>query len=216
MADVFISHVEEDKKIALEIAHGLQAAGYTAWCYEEDSEPGVSYLKQIGEAIEGCQVVVVIISPTSMASGQVAREIEFSHDHRKPLVPILHGISHDDFQKRRVSWRVALGTASSIPVPLGGVSVILPPDCSRTTKFGVIPRGRDDLAQSEADRLLKEKTEAERKPQDRSEQLRPEHNENDRNGLRKIRRRLTVTPGRNASSKRRRITKRKSGRQQIL
>ena len=43
MSDVFISHVEEDKDVALEIARGLTAAGYTTWCYEEDNDPGVSY-----------------------------------------------------------------------------------------------------------------------------------------------------------------------------
>ena len=33
MSDVFISHVEEDADIALEIILGLEEAGYATWCY---------------------------------------------------------------------------------------------------------------------------------------------------------------------------------------
>jgi hypothetical protein len=36
MSDVFISHAEEDVSVALELAQGLRAAGYSTWCYEED------------------------------------------------------------------------------------------------------------------------------------------------------------------------------------
>ena len=33
MIDVFISHVEEDQDVALELSQGLEAAGFTTWCY---------------------------------------------------------------------------------------------------------------------------------------------------------------------------------------
>ena len=52
MYDIFISHVEEDADIALEIALGLEEAGYKTWFYEVDSIPGPVYLAQVGEAIE--------------------------------------------------------------------------------------------------------------------------------------------------------------------
>jgi hypothetical protein len=40
MREVFISHVEEDRDIAIETAQGLEALGYTTWYYERDSLPG--------------------------------------------------------------------------------------------------------------------------------------------------------------------------------
>jgi len=52
VSDVFISHVEEDADIALEIALGLEEAGYTTWCYEADSIPGPSYLIRTGQPVE--------------------------------------------------------------------------------------------------------------------------------------------------------------------
>ncbi len=167
MSDVFISHVEEDAAIALEIARGLNVAGYTTWCYEEDNELGASYLKQIGEAIEACQAVVLVISPESLGSDQVTREVEYSHEARKRFVPVLKGISHVEFQNRRASWRVALGTASSIPVPPDGVSAILPRIVRGLQGLGVKPTEREC---AEAGRLAKEKAEAERELRDKAEQ----------------------------------------------
>jgi hypothetical protein len=40
MRDVFISHADEDATVALDIARALKGAGYTSWCYENDSDPG--------------------------------------------------------------------------------------------------------------------------------------------------------------------------------
>jgi len=167
MSDVFISHAEEDAAVALEIARGLNAAGYSTWCYEEDNDPGLSYLTQIGEAIEACQAVVLVISPDSLGSDQVTREVEFSHEARKRFVPVLRGISHVEFQNRRASWRVALGTASTIPIPPEGVSAILPRIVRGLQGLGVKPAEGE---RTEADRREREKAEAEPKAEERAEQ----------------------------------------------
>ena len=59
MSDVFISHAEADSDIALEIALGLEEAGYGTWCYEIDSIPGASYLIQTGQAVEQSKAVLL-------------------------------------------------------------------------------------------------------------------------------------------------------------
>ena len=43
MPQLFISHVEEDETVAVNVAHALEAIGYTTWYYERDSEPGTPY-----------------------------------------------------------------------------------------------------------------------------------------------------------------------------
>jgi len=126
MSQIFISHVEEDESIALEIAHGLEAAGYSTWYYERDSLPGVSYLDQIDEAIEHCQAVVVIISLASLSSWQVDKEVERAHESGKHFVPVLHGVKHVEFQTRKRGWRMAMGANTSISVPADGASSIVP------------------------------------------------------------------------------------------
>jgi len=63
MHDIFIAHVEEDARVALEITVGLEEAGYSTWCYEVDNIPGPSYLLQTGQRIDQAKAIVVVISP---------------------------------------------------------------------------------------------------------------------------------------------------------
>jgi hypothetical protein len=126
MPDIFISHVEEDSAIALQIAQGLEAVGYTTWYHERDSVPGPSYLVQTGEAIEQSKAVVLVVSAHSLESNQVTSEVVRAHEGGKPFVPILYGINHTDFQHRQPLWRQAVGSAASISVPAAGISAILP------------------------------------------------------------------------------------------
>ena len=122
---LFISHVEEDAKVALEIAENLDKAGYTTWCYENNSVPGLSYLLQTKQAIEQSQAVIVVISPNSLSSRQVTLEVVRAHESGKPFIPVLLGISHIEFQQRQPEWHAAIGSVTSILIPKQGVSVIL-------------------------------------------------------------------------------------------
>jgi hypothetical protein len=126
MSQIFISHVEEDAQVALDIAQGLEAAGFRTWYYERDSDPGLSYLLQIDRALLDSQVVVLIISPQSIRSHQVTKEVVLAHESNKAFLPVLCGISHAEFQEQQPEWRVALGAAASIPVPSQGVFAVLP------------------------------------------------------------------------------------------
>ena len=126
MCDVFISHVEQDSDIALEIALGLEESGFTTWFYELDSVPGPSYLVQTGQAVEQCNVVVLLISPHSIGSRQVTIEVVRAHECNKDFIPILRGITHIEFQNRQPEWREALGSATSIRILQEGGATILP------------------------------------------------------------------------------------------
>ncbi|MFC2035688.1 toll/interleukin-1 receptor domain-containing protein [Chloroflexota bacterium] len=126
MSDVFVSHVEEDTDIALEIAIGLEESGYSTWSYEVDSIPGPSYLIQTGEAVEASKAVIVVISPHSLGSRQVTSEVIRAHETNKRFIPVLRDIKHAEFQNRQPEWREAMGASASINIPKGGVATILP------------------------------------------------------------------------------------------
>jgi hypothetical protein len=140
MNPVFISYVEKDAKIAVEIAQGLEKAGYQTWYYERDSIPGVSYLITTGQTVAQSQAFILIISPNSMTSPQVTKEVVRAHETGKPFVPVLYGISHADFQQRQPEWREAIGSAASIAIPKRGVSTILPRIVEGLEKLGVKKR----------------------------------------------------------------------------
>ena len=123
---VFICHIAEEESVAVEIVTGLEAAGYSAWYYERDSYPGPDYLDQVCEAIDDCQVVLVLISTESVKSSQIEDEVKWAREQRKRFLPVLHSMSWAEFQECRPRWRMALGIASAIAIPPDGVSVILP------------------------------------------------------------------------------------------
>jgi hypothetical protein len=138
--DIFISHVAEDSKIALEIAQGLEQAGYTTWYYERDCTPGKNYLIETGRAIEKAQAIVLIISETSiMKSRQVDAEVTRAHETGKYFLPILIGIDWPEFQQRQPLWRQAIGATVGISVPPEGVSTILPRMIRGLQALGILP-----------------------------------------------------------------------------
>ncbi len=126
MADIFLSHVEEDAEVAIAIADALEAAGFSTWYYERDSIPGLPYLVRVCEEIDRAKAVLLLISPESLGSHQITVEVARAHESRKPFIPVLKGISHAEFQARQPEWRAALGMTASVRLPADGVSAILP------------------------------------------------------------------------------------------
>jgi hypothetical protein len=146
MHDVFIAHVEEDADVALEITLGLEEVGYKTWCYEVDSFPGQSYLIQTGRAVEESKVVVVVISPHSLGSRQVTREIIRAHESGREFVPVLRDITHVEFQNRQPEWREAIGAAASISIPRDGAARIIPRIIDGLKSLGIHPRSKTEPA----------------------------------------------------------------------
>ena len=148
MSDVFIAHVEEDANVALEIAIGLEEVGYTTWCYEVDSIPGPSYLIQTGQAVEQSKAVVVVISPHSINSRQVTKEIVRAHESGKDFIPILRDITHIEFQNRQPEWREAVGAAASVSITPEGVAGILPRIIGGLEALGILAGTKIEAART--------------------------------------------------------------------
>jgi hypothetical protein len=123
--DLFISYAEADLNSVLILAEGLEKAGYRTWHYKRDALPGPAYLTQVIENIDKSRIVLVIISADSLLSTQVYNEITYAHENHKSFMPILKGINHFEFQKRRPDWRMILGAYTTIQIPEEGVNYIL-------------------------------------------------------------------------------------------
>jgi RES domain-containing protein len=139
MCQVFISHAKEDRGIVLEIAQGLEGADYKPWYYERDEHPGPSYLLLIAQEIKRAQAFVLVISHHCVRSSQVDREIVMAHELEKHFVPLLNNITHAEFQDLRPDWRLVLGAAIRITIPLSGVSTILSKVINGLKSLGVEP-----------------------------------------------------------------------------
>ena len=146
MSDIFISHVEADAQIALETALGLEEAGYTTWCYQIDSVPGLSYLIQTGQAIEQAKAVLLVISSSSLASHQITREVVRAHESGKHFLPLLRDVTHIEFTQRQPEWREAMGAATSMRIPSEGIVGIIPRVIAGLKALGIYPKQKPDKA----------------------------------------------------------------------
>ena len=149
MAQVFISYVEEDSQTAVEIAHGLEAAGYSTWYYERENAPGPSYLEEIYNAILKAQALLVLVSPRSLESHQITVEVEQAHECAKSFIPVLFDLSHEELI-HQPCLKMAFGTTKSIELPPEGVSAILPDIVLGLQKLAIVPANGQSEAVTES------------------------------------------------------------------
>jgi hypothetical protein len=119
MADVFVSYAAEDGEIARHVAQGLKQAAYDVWEYQTDGQiPGADYLDNIGEGVRQARVVVLFVSPHSIASPQCNTEAQIAWEKDKDLIPLLCGITFDQMaaSKKGKRWADRIGTRVSIQI----------------------------------------------------------------------------------------------------
>lgn len=87
MADIFISYKREDKHLAEDTIHQLQAAGFSVW-YDERITPHTSWDETIEAEIAAAKAVVVLWTPRSVTSEWVRTEADYAKEKGK-LVPVM-------------------------------------------------------------------------------------------------------------------------------
>ena len=122
--DIFISYIEEDGAVARALASELRSVGPTTWTYEEDGVPGISYLSQVHEAIEGCRVFVLLASPKSVKAHQVIREVEQAHEQEKIIIAVRLDLTHQQFIALNPILRMASGTAVTLAAEKGNLPAV--------------------------------------------------------------------------------------------
>jgi hypothetical protein len=86
--DVFLSYSSKDKTAADAACSVLEASGIRCWVAPRDIVPGADWGEAIIEAINGCQVMVLIFSGNANASQQVKREVERAVNRGLPIIPV--------------------------------------------------------------------------------------------------------------------------------
>src|SRR5579863_5868200 len=126
MYQVFISYKDADRGLADEVARGLEADGFVTWYYDRDSRVGFNYMEYCGELIAECQAMVLLITPRSVVSTQVTREVIRASEENKRILPVLCGLTYAQFQEAAPAWRQALAGIAAIELPAAGLPAILP------------------------------------------------------------------------------------------
>ena len=89
----FISHATEDQTFANRVYDDLQARGVRCWFAPHDMRPGRKIHKQISDAIQFHDKLLLVLSPSSIASNWVRFEIARAHkrevrEKRQLLFPL--------------------------------------------------------------------------------------------------------------------------------
>lgn len=110
----FFSYSRNDSEFVLRLAEDLRAAGANVWLDQLDIEPGQRWARAVQEALTGCPLVLVVLSPSSVESSNVQDEVTFALEERKIVIPILYqdckiplqlrGFHYARFPSRLCSW----------------------------------------------------------------------------------------------------------------
>lgn len=89
MAQIFISYSRKDIDFVRKLAGDLETAGYDVWWDITDLQGGDDWVSKIAEAISASQFVVVVLTPTAIASDWVRKEYTQALSLRKKVIPLM-------------------------------------------------------------------------------------------------------------------------------
>ncbi len=87
---VFVSYARPDEAFVLRLVNRLLRDGIDVWLDRYRLEPGRSWARQIGEALDRSAIMLLVFSPAALASENVDDEWNYFLDQRKPVVCALH------------------------------------------------------------------------------------------------------------------------------
>lgn len=103
---VFLSHTDKDSFLAKKIASALVASGLDVWNDEIEILPGDNWAEKTSNALKESDAMVVLLTPESLESRIVQREIEYAlgdKSYNKRLIPVLVG-SEENVSVESIPW----------------------------------------------------------------------------------------------------------------
>ena len=104
MPDVFISYSRKDEKFARRLATSLSRLSFDVWIDVEDIPAGMKWSTAIQQGLKTSEVMIVIISPDSMASNNAEDEWQYFLDQGRPVIPVFWRPTEIHFQLHRIQY----------------------------------------------------------------------------------------------------------------
>lgn len=113
--DVFISYSSKDQKIVEALSHYLEERNIRCFVAYRDIPKGKVWAAAITEAIENCQIMIVIFSKDFNISPQVDRELELGSEENKPILTFR--IQEEEFAGAKKYYLKNLNWIDAFPNP---------------------------------------------------------------------------------------------------
>jgi adenylate cyclase len=88
MPDIFISYSSKDREQAQLLTELLASAGLSVWIDQAGIEAATSWSEEIVNALDGCKAFIVMLSPSSIESKNVVREVALAFEKNKKILPL--------------------------------------------------------------------------------------------------------------------------------
>jgi hypothetical protein len=88
MTHIFFSYARIDSAIADQIVYRLEKNGYHVWIDRSDISGGDQWRRKIVDAIDKASTFIVLLSPQSVRSDNVRKEIDLAEHSQTRIVPI--------------------------------------------------------------------------------------------------------------------------------
>jgi hypothetical protein len=110
VSHVFLSYARRDQEFADRLVAALEGHRVNVWVDRQDIPGGAAWEAAIGEALSVSSAVLVVLSPASVASEFVPKELSLAEKYDRPIVPILYESwegSADAAAVKRVEFQLA-------------------------------------------------------------------------------------------------------------
>ncbi len=88
MSDIFISYSSKDREKAEQLTELLASAGLSVWIDKSGIGAATSWSEEIVHALDECKAFVVMLSPSSIESKNVVRELSLAFEKNKKILPL--------------------------------------------------------------------------------------------------------------------------------
>jgi hypothetical protein len=86
--EVFISYSRADARLAEFFCNLLEGAGISCWIAPRDIPPMTQWAEGIVQGLGDCRVMALLVSSSSLASVEVAKEVDIANSSKKDILPI--------------------------------------------------------------------------------------------------------------------------------
>lgn len=85
---IFVSYKREDREFTLKLAKALTEKGIHVWIDLQQITAGERWDAEVQKALEQSEILIVILSPASVASQNVMDEVSYAITNKKRIIPV--------------------------------------------------------------------------------------------------------------------------------
>ena len=101
---IFFSYSRDDSEFALKLAKDLRANDISVWIDQLDIKAGAVWETSIEAALKESATMLLILSPTSVASTEVGNEVSYALDENNRIIPIMYKECEIPYRLRRLQF----------------------------------------------------------------------------------------------------------------